>query len=170
MCQSTWCLREVRSVWIFKKMLINFRVILVLWSVGPTCWSVGIIYHWKRTILGSLLVIWMVHWSSMVHSVNDTPSVSMLKDTDEWSVWSDGLQNKHDPVKIIGSVGRHQCVIFVYCSFILFFYFLTEMWLTFPFKFNYLLSNNWFNSKLFVIVSMIFIPTTLFHNYLLMSV
>ena len=32
----------------------------------------------------------------MIHSVNDTPFVSMAKDTDGPTVWSDGPRNKYE--------------------------------------------------------------------------
>ena len=34
----------------------------------------------------------------MVHSVNDQALVSMLKDTEGPTVWSDGPRDKYDPV------------------------------------------------------------------------
>ena len=35
--------------------------------------------------------------SSLVHSVNNTQLVSMVKDTDGPTVWSDGPRKKYDP-------------------------------------------------------------------------
>ena len=53
----------------------------------------------KRTPQGLYLlrVIWLVHRTSVVLSVNDSPLVSMVKDTDSLAVWSDGPWNKYDP-------------------------------------------------------------------------
>ena len=52
----------------------------------------------------------VVRLTSTVHSVNDTPLVSMVKDTNRPTVWSDGPQNKYDPVlgfmKLIMGGGR----------------------------------------------------------------
>ena len=49
--------------------------------------------------MGSFLlsVIWVVHWTSMVCSVNDIPLVSMVKYTDASTIWSDEPRNKNDP-------------------------------------------------------------------------
>ena len=41
----------------------------------------------------AIQMIWMVHQTSMTRSENDTPLVSMVKDTDGPTVWSDGPQN-----------------------------------------------------------------------------
>ena len=38
----------------------------------------------------------MVHQTSMVHSVNGTSLVPMVKDNDELTVWSDRPWNKYD--------------------------------------------------------------------------
>ena len=50
-----------------------------------------------------------------MHSVNDTPSVSIVKDTDRPSVWSDGPRNKYDPgyFHVYGTfnIKQHRCEV-----------------------------------------------------------
>ena len=59
--------------------------ILVPGSVGLNCCSVSIFYCRKRT----MGVIWMVCKTNVVYSLNDASLVSMVKDADGLTVWSD---------------------------------------------------------------------------------
>ena len=45
-----------------------------------------------------VMVIWMVRNTSIVHTGSDAPLVSMVKDMDKFTVWSNRPENKYDPV------------------------------------------------------------------------
>ena len=48
--------------------------------------------------------------TSMVHSVNNIPLVSIIEDTDRPIVWSDGQRNKYNPD--LGNFAKLNCIIF----------------------------------------------------------
>ena len=76
----------------------ELRVILVPWSVGLDCWFISVFYHWKWTTLELYLfaVTWLVNQTSVVYSVNDIPSVLMVKGTEGPKVWSDIPWKEYD--------------------------------------------------------------------------
>ena len=100
----SWCIKPPVDLWLFvcqakhKSFFYGTPAWVVLVS-----WSIGIIYHWKRTALGLYLfrVTWVVCQTSIIHWVNDTPLASIAKDTDGPTVRSDGQRNKYDLGKYI---------------------------------------------------------------------
>ena len=75
------------------------HVILVPWSVKPSCWSVGIFYHWNWWGM----IDWMDHIGPMDHlnqHKQGWPSVWSVFNGKRYQrtiVWSGGPRNKYDP-------------------------------------------------------------------------